>query len=212
MRTILFQGDSITDCGRNTHCGSMVSIGQGYAGLVCAELSYRRPHEYEIINRGISGNRIVDVYSRIKADGWNLNPDIFSILIGVNDVWHEIAEQNGVDAERYEKIYRMLVSDTITRFPDIKILILEPFVLKSEATAEKWDEFKSEVSLRAAAAKRVADEYGLIFVPLQERFDRAEESTGDTAYWLADGVHPTPAGHKLIANAWLEAFDSFIGD
>lgn len=210
MKTILFQGDSITDCGRNTSNGSTLSIGQGYAMLVCAELGYKYPQEYAFENRGISGNRIVDLYSRIKADAWNLNPDIFSILLGVNDVWHEFGAQNGVDAERYEKMYRTIVEETLKRFPDIKMMILEPFVLKASATEEMWDEFKSEVALRAAAAKRVAEEYNLIFIPLQEKFDAAAKKTNDASYWLADGVHPTPAGHKLIADAWIEAFNKYI--
>lgn len=210
MKKILFQGDSITDCGRNAHSGSMISIGQGYAMLVCSALGYKHPQEYEFENRGISGNRIVDVYSRIKTDGWNLEPDVLSILIGVNDVWHEIASWNGVDAVRYEKVYRMLIEDTLERLPNIKIMILEPFVLKASATEENWDEFKNEVALRAEAAKRIADDYKLIFVPLQEKFDLAAKKTNDTSYWLADGVHPTPAGHGLIAEAWLEAFEKNI--
>ena len=210
MMKILFQGDSITDCGRNTSNGSMISIGQGYAMLVCAALGYKYPQEYEFENRGISGNRVVDVYSRIKADGWNLEPDVFSILIGVNDVWHEIGGGNGVDAARYEKVYRMMIEDTLERLPDTKFMILEPFVLKAAATEEKWDEFKREVALRAAAAKRVAEDYNLVFVPLQEKFDAATEKTNDASYWLADGVHPTPAGHGLIAEAWLEAFEKNI--
>lgn len=210
MKTILFQGDSITDCGRNTSNGSTISIGQGYAMLICAELGHKYPQEYKFENRGISGNRIVDLYSRIKTDAWNLKPDIFSILIGVNDVWHEFGAENGVDAERYENMYRILAKETLERFPDIKMMILEPFVLKASATEELWDEFKSEVALRAAAAKRVADEYNLIFVPLQEKFDIAAKSTNDASYWLADGVHPTPAGHKIIADAWIEAFNKYI--
>lgn len=212
MKRILFQGDSITDCGRNTTNGSTLSIGQGYAMLITAELGYKYPNEYEFVNRGISGNRIVDVYSRIKADAWNLNPDVFSMLIGVNDVWHELGNENGVDAVRYENMYRTLVRETIERFPKIKMVVLEPFVLKSSATEEKWEEFKSEVELRSAAAKKVADEYNLIFIPLQEKFDLAAKSTNDTSYWLADGVHPTPAGHKLIADAWLDAFEKYIKD
>ncbi len=210
MKKILFQGDSITDCGRNEERGSMISIGQGYAMLVCAELGCKYPKEYEFVNRGISGNRIVDLYARIKTDVWNLEPDVFSILIGVNDVWHELAAQNGVDTERYENMYRTIAEETLKRFPNMKMMILEPFVLKASATEEKWDEFRTEVELRAAAAKRVAEEYNLIFVPLQEKFDAAEKNTNDASYWLADGVHPTPAGHKLIAAAWIDAFNKYI--
>ena len=102
MKRILFQGDSITDCGRardnNTH------VGTGYAVLVKSQLGFENPGEYEFYNKGISGNRIVDLYARIKADIINLSPDYISILIGVNDVWHEFFGHNGVDADKYEKI------------------------------------------------------------------------------------------------------------
>ena len=129
-----------------------------------------------------------------------------SILIGVNDVWHEFSEKNGVSAERYEKVYNMLIEDIFAELPDVKIFILEPFVLKGAGTEENWDRFRPEVELRAEAAKRVAQKHGLIFVPLQEKLDSAVEN-GDTEYWLSDGVHPTAAGHELIKEALVEAID-----
>ena len=116
---ILFQGDSITDVGRNTNSGSLLSIGQGYPCLIASRLGADEPGKYEFVNRGISGNRIVDVYARIKADCWNLEPDLLSVLIGVNDVWHEFAVQNGVDADRFYAVYKMLVCDTKERLPGI---------------------------------------------------------------------------------------------
>ncbi|MBE6929358.1 MAG: lysophospholipase [Ruminococcaceae bacterium] len=204
---IVFQGDSITDVGRNTERGSRLSIGQGYALMVTGDLCLRCPGKYEFTNRGISGNRIVDVYARIKADCWNLNPDVLSILIGVNDVWHEVGPNaNGVDAKRFEKVYRMLVEDTVERFPNIRILLLEPFVLRASATAEKWDYFHTETRLRAEAVQRIAEDSKQIFVPLQAKFDAACE-LAPIDYWAPDGVHPSPAGHRLIANEWLAAFD-----
>lgn len=202
---ILFQGDSITDAGRNTNNGSLLSIGQGYPFLVTASLGAKYPGKYEFVNRGVSGNRVVDVYARIKADGWNLEPDVLSLLIGINDVWHEVGNRNGVDAPRFERVYRMLVSDTLERLPKIRIMALEPFVLKGAATEEHWAEFERETRLRAEAVRRVAEEFGLTFVPLQKKFDEAAASAG-AAYWLGDGVHPMPAGHQLIADAWCEAF------
>lgn len=202
---IVFQGDSITDAGRSTSAGSLVSIGQGYALMVAGDLMAKYPQRYECVNRGVSGNRVVDVYARIKCDCWNLQPDVLSVLIGVNDVWHEEgANRNGVDAVRFEKLYRILVEDTKERFPEIRILILEPFVLRGTATEAGWDRFAHEVYLRAEAAKRVAEDYGLIFVPLQGMLDEACEKA-PASYWLGDGVHPTPAGHRLIADAWEKA-------
>ena len=122
MKTILFQGDSITDCGWDRK--DPLSLGIGYARLVAAELGFENPSEYTFYNRGISGNRIVDVYARMKADITNLKPDYMSILIGVNDVWHEIAHQNGVAAEKFEKIYDMLIAEILEVLPNIKIMII----------------------------------------------------------------------------------------
>ena len=105
---ILFQGDSITDCYRVKEGDALdIRIGMGYALMCQAELMYEEPGKYEIFNRGVSGNRITDLYARIKSDIINLKPDVMSILIGVNDVWHELSSQNGVSAEKYEKIYDM---------------------------------------------------------------------------------------------------------
>lgn len=195
MKTFLFQGDSITDADRQR--GNDNNYGYGYPNLLAAELLKNRPHEFNFINRGISGNRIVDVYARMKADIINLKPDYMSILIGVNDVWHELADKNGVCAEKFEKIYSMLIEELLEELPELKIIILEPFVLKGPATSEKWGIFRPEVEKRAEVAKKIAEKYGLAFVALQDKLDEASKD-GDTEYWLADGVHPTAAGHALI--------------
>ncbi len=194
MKTILFQGDSITDCGRSKQGG--IRMGEGYAMLVKTYLAFENPNEYEFYNRGISGNRIVDVYARIKSDIINLKPDYMSLLIGVNDVWHEIEEQNGVDADKFEKIYCMLIEEIKAALPDIKLMILEPFCLRgpatdnTEAKPDKWNVFNSEVKKRAEKAKAVAEKYGLVYVELQKHFDELAK-TADNTYWLVDGVHPT---------------------
>ena len=203
---ITFLGDSITDAGRNAERGSMLSIGQSYAMLVAAKLGVEIPGKFNFKNAAIGGSRIVDLYARLKTDAWNARPDIISILIGVNDVWHEFMEHHGgVDAKRFEAVYRMLLTDTLERFPNVKFLLLEPFILYAAATQEKWDEFYYEVRLRADAVQRIALEFHQTFVPLQDAFDRAS-TIQPAEYWLADGVHPTPAGHQLIADAWLSAF------
>lgn len=200
---ILFQGDSITDVGRPRDHDFF--MGSGYATLVSAHLGFEEPGKYEFVNRGVSGNRIVDVYARMKVDILNLKPDIMSILIGVNDVWHEFSYQNGVDAEKFYKVYAMLIEEVKAALPDIKIMILEPFALKARATEEHWEEFRSETEKRAAMAKKIADTYNLPFIPLQKGFDElAAKVTPD--YWLFDGVHPSPMGHEYIKTQWLKAF------
>ena len=204
MKTILFQGDSITDVGRNKE--DINSLGFGYPLLVSAALGFDYPGKFNFINKGISGNRIVDVYARIKADIINLKPDIMSILIGVNDVWHEFDFNNGVDSEKYFKIYSMLIEEIKAVLPDIKIMIMEPFVASGSATADKIDIFRTEVFKRAKKAKEIAEKYNLVFIPFQEKFDEAF-TMAPSDYWLADGVHPTFKGHELIKREWIKAFN-----
>ena len=211
MKKILFQGDSITDCGWGRDNPSY--IGHGYPLLIKAQLGYDYPLAYDFQNRAISGNRVTDVYARIKADILNLRPDCMSILIGVNDVWHELDWENGVDAEKFEKIYSMLIEEIKAELPDIKIMIMEPFCLKGSATdnnekmPDRWDVFSSEVKKRAVKAKAVAEKYNLTFIPLQQKFDEMASKSAD-GYLLVDGVHPSAVGHELIAREWLKAFSS----
>ena len=204
MKTFLFQGDSITDADRQRE--NIANFGYGYPNIVAAKYLSECVNEYNFINKGISGNRIVDLYARIKIDLINLKPDYLSILIGINDVWHEIQSQNGVDNEKFKKILSMLIEEVKEALPDIKIIMLEPFVLKGPATEENWDEFYSETKLRAKSVKDVAEKYNLSFVALQDKFNDATKDT-ETTYWLADGVHPTAAGHGLIAKELAEEFE-----
>ncbi|MBQ2955651.1 MAG: SGNH/GDSL hydrolase family protein [Clostridia bacterium] len=202
MKTFLFQGDSITDAGRIRE--NEFLRGSGYPTLVSAELMYERPGEFSCINRGVSGNRIVDLYARIKRDLINLKPDYLSILIGVNDVWHEYTDDpNGVSDDKYRRIYDMMIEEIRAELPGIRIYILEPFVLKGTVTEAKWEDYDREVRLRARSAKWIAEKYNLPFLPLQDRFDAACEKC-EPSYWLWDGVHPTAPGHELIARALFE--------
>ena len=204
MKTILFQGDSITDADRSYTDDN--KRGLGYPQLVTARLGYDAAGEYNFINRGISGNRIVDVYARIKKDIININPDIMSILIGVNDVWHEINYNNGVETEKFEKIYGMLIEEVKAACPQCKIMIFEPFVLPGTATEFAWDSFRKGVDEKAAACRRVAEKYGLEFIPLQEKLNALCEKVPQP-YWLWDGVHPNAPAHELIAREWMNTYE-----
>ncbi len=204
MKTFLFQGDSITDADRRRE--DINNFGYGYPNIVAAKYMSESPNEYTFINKGISGNRIVDLYARIKCDIINLKPDYMSILIGINDVWHELSVENGVDNEKFKKILSMLIEEVKEALPEIKIIMLEPFVLKGPATEEKWAKFRSETELRAKSVKEVAEKYNLSFVPLQDKFDELSK-IAESTYWLIDGVHPTAAGHGIIAKALSEQFE-----
>ena len=205
MKTILFQGDSITDAGRSRE--DDICFGCGYPTRVKEELEFEYPNTYAMYNRGISGNRVVDLYARLKSDILNLKPDYMSILIGVNDVWHEFEAQNGVDAEKYFKVYSMLIEEIKEALPEMKIMILEPFTLKGTGNERYFEEFRDEVAKRAEKAKAIAEKYDLCFVPLQGKFDEAAKLAPNN-YWLADGVHPTTAGHELVKREWMKAFHS----
>ena len=201
---ILFLGDSITDVGRDR--SNPESLGAGYPLLVSARLGLDRPGAFAFRNTGVGGDRSVDIYARLKRDCWNWEPDVLSLLAGVNDVWHELGEdRNGVDAERSYRICRMLVQDTLERLPEVKLLLMEPFVLPGSGTRENWEAFSREVSLRSRAVREIAGEFGAHFLPLQALLEDACRRC-PPEYWLMDGVHPTPAGHQLIADAWLELF------
>ena len=201
---ILFQGDSITDAGRDYN--NDATLGRGYALLVEASLGYAEPGEHTFINKGISGNRIVDLYARIKRDILNYKPDVMSILIGVNDVWHELGDSpNGVDADKFFKIYSMLIEEVKAELPNIKIMIMEPFVLEACSTEANWEYFKTETKKRAEMAKKIAEKYNLAFIPLQDGFDALAKKAPNN-YWLGDGVHPTAKGHEYIKGEWLKAY------
>ena len=210
MKTILFQGDSITDAGRIRTSASV--LGEGYAALVSAELGLDFPGEYKFVNKGISGNRVIDLYAKNVMDIFYIKPDYMSILIGVNDIWHGLDHNNGTGAKRYEKVYDMLLEEIAEELPDTKVMILEPFVLKglntdnTEADPNRWEKFSGGVYELAKIAKKLAEKHNLKFISLQDKFDKACEKA-PANYWLSDGVHPTAKGHELIKREWIKAFN-----
>lgn len=210
-KLILFQGDSITDWKRDRNDPD--SLGMGYANLVASSLGLDFPEQYKFYNRGISGNRIVDVYARILKDIINLKPDYMSLFVGINDVSHEVHHNNGVKPKKFEKLYTMLLEEIFEDLPDIKIMILSPFVLKGSVTVDnekipdKWTRFKTGVNANIEITKRIADKFGLPFINLQSVFDKACETVSES-YLTLDGVHPTPVGHEIIKREWLKCFEN----
>ena len=202
---VLFQGDSITDSGRNrtvTEPNTAGGLGSGYPLLVTsAVLAERATRELQFYNRGISGNKVPDLEARWTADALALKPDVLSILIGVNDFWHKLSSGYTGTVEDYEHQYTSLLDATRRALPEVRLIVLEPFVLRCGAVDDRWF---PEFDQRRAAAERVARHAGAAFVALQQVFnDLARRSTPQ--YWAADGVHPTPAGHAAIAEQWRHA-------
>lgn len=207
-KIILFQGDSITDVGRARDCDlPNVGMGAGYPFMVMSALRCAYPEkDFQCYNRGISGNRIVDLYARWKLDALNLKPDILSILIGVNDTWHESARHNGVDVKRYGIFYKMLLEWTLETLPDVKLLLMDPFVLPFDQCKPGWPE---EIAQRREIVHQLAAEFKTANLKTQDLLDEAVKKAPH-CYWLRDGVHPTSAGHQLITNAWLKAAQKLI--
>lgn len=192
---ILFQGDSITDCSRDREIQTpSKALGNGYVSMVAES----HP-EWAVFNRGISGNRVVDLYARWKPDAIHLEPDIISILVGVNDTWHESAHRNGVEVPRYAAIYRLLLEWTVSVLPGVRLVLCEPFELPTDDTRRSW---RPEMDERRAVVAGLAKDFNAILVPFQQEFDKALEQQ-PPEYWAPDGVHPSPEGHRLMADCWL---------
>lgn len=204
-QTVLFQGDSITDSGRNREESSgpgIWALGNGYAKLAAAHLLAARPSDgLAFLNRGISGNRVVDLYARILADTINLKPDVLSVLIGVNDTWHRFRGNNGVAVPKFERVFRDYLTEARAALPGIRFVLCEPFVLGCGHVTSEW---VGEMDARRAVVRRLASEFGAVFVPFQEMFDAAVQEA-PPEYWAPDGVHPSAPGHHRMARAWLEA-------
>lgn len=214
-KTILFQGDSITDVFRDR--ANDESLGSGYPLLVSAALGFEAPDAYRFINRGVSGDKIEEVYARRNADLFELQPDYMSLLIGVNDVWHRLNSNIPLDLAQFERTYDALLCETREKLPQTKLMLLEPFVLRGTGTddcaemPDRFSVFSKNVRDVAAVVRSLAKRYALVFVPLQEAFDSAAKST-TPSYWLYDGVHPTCFGHELIKRAWLKAFAGLLNE
>ena len=204
---ILFQGDSITDAGRNREEQDIPNkqsmLGNGYAMFAAAQiLAGNGGKNLQIYNRGISGNKVYQLSNRWEKDCLNLNPGILSILIGVNDYWHKKKNSYDGDLAKYNADYRDLITQTKLHSPSIKIVICEPFIIAGgTALDETWE---SEFAIYRNAAKQVAEDFNTKFVPFQNVFNEALKKA-PAAYWGADGVHPSMAGAQLMAQAWLKS-------
>ena len=211
---ILFQGDSLTDSGRGRgEARPNAGLGNGYVSMICGELISSDPGAgYEVYNRGISGNRISDLFARWIEDALNMEFDLISILMGVNDVGFSLRLGCGSDAARFERIYDMMLSELREKKPDAKIVLVEPFVFRmpyedpkyGNDVYERWDEWRGEVGLRAEAVKRLAQKHGALFVPAAEIFAELSAAHGP-ALFTPDCIHLTAAGNAVLAKEWLKA-------
>lgn len=199
---ILFQGDSITDAGRSREKAGVPNeqpgLGKGYAWMAAADILVSQP-DVKIFNRGISGNKVFQLAERWQADCLDIKPNILSILIGVNDIWHSLNGNYKGTVEIYEKDYKALLEQTKKALPELKLVVCEPFVLRCGAVTDKWF---PEFDGYRAAARRMADEFHAVFVPFQAMFDEAVKYA-PPEHWAGDGVHPSANGAALMAHTWV---------
>ncbi len=194
---VLFQGDSITDCGRSRE--SDADLGRGYASLIAAWFSAAWPEKKaRFVNRGISGHRVKDLRARWQADCLDLQPALVSILIGINDTWRRYDSGDPTSAESFEADYRAILSD-VRQHTTARLVLGEPFVLPVPEDRRAW---RVDLDPKIAVVRQLACEFGAILLPLDGLFAQAA-ARREPAFWAADGVHPSPAGHALIAQAWL---------
>jgi len=206
---VVFQGDSITDCGRPRD-GSDSHMGLGYPPMIAAMMGHRHPGlGLMFLNRGVGGDCVSNLQQRWQADCIDLVPDWVSILIGIND---STCIARG-DAGRTVAAYEAGCRDILTQVrdgSDAGVIILEPFLLD---TSHEYDFIPGAAEIRKhlrqiiAVARQLGEEFADVYVPLDELFRKASDGV-DPAHWADDAIHPTPAGHALIADAWVKAVEA----
>ncbi len=210
---ILFQGDSITDGGRGYGPDPNHILGQDYAYIIAARCGAHYPDQkWTFYNRGISGNKVTDLAGRWQNDALALKPDIVSVLVGVNDAASVVNSggTGGVSAAQYEQVYDQILQQSLAQNPNLKIVLCEPFVAQTGHVLENPTLWNAEIPKRQAAVERLAAKYHAPVVRFQDVLDAAiAHSSQPIAYWVWDGIHPTYAGHELMAEEWLRTVNKF---
>ncbi|MFC4810971.1 SGNH/GDSL hydrolase family protein [Paenibacillus sp. GCM10023250] len=203
-QTLLFIGDSITDGARGRTSDPNHLLGHGYVFQIAGKLGLEYGADApEVVNRGVSGDRASDLYARWNEDAIAVRPDLISILVGVNDAYHIVNGDPRGASDRFRRAYGHLLEETRAALPDARLVLLEPFALRTGGVAERWDAWSAKLAEYRRAVGELAREHGATFVPLQALFDDACRRA-PAAHWIWDGIHPTAAGHELIARQWLD--------
>jgi acyl-CoA thioesterase-1 len=198
---ILFQGDSVTDAGRSREDDS--ELGLGYPRIVSSWLTAKYPHKnMRFLNRGISGNRVRDLKDRWSEDCLELKPDILTILIGINDTWRRYDRSDPTSPEKYEADYRWILT-AAREHTKAQIILLEPFVLPYPEDRLSWRE---DLDPKIHVVRKLAREFGIRLIPTDGLFAKASAQR-QPQLWAPDGVHPSPCGHALIAQALIEELE-----
>lgn len=203
--SILFIGDSVTDVGRDRT--NAVDLGQGYPLMIATALKERYAElELSFSNRGIGGDKLKDMAARWEADCLSLNPTVVSILIGINDTWHAVGQDqfgSQEDLQQFEQLYRTLLT-TLVENSVRQIILMEPFVLPYPIDREMW---RSDLDPRIQVVRKLAYEFQADLIPLDGLLNAIGIKQGFALLTGEDGVHPTQKGHELIAKMWLDAVE-----
>jgi lysophospholipase L1-like esterase len=200
---VLFQGDSITDGNRGRNSDPNHILGHGYVFIIAAKFGAEFPEaKLDFINRGVSGNTVLDLEKRWEKDAIGLKPDVLSILVGVND------KGKGVPFEQYEQTYDQIISAARARNPSLKIVLCEPFIVNHLSTTAQHGCPNEDMVKRQEIVQRLAQKHGAALARFQAALDRATERA-PAAHWIWDDVHPTYSGHQILADEWERAVREF---
>jgi lysophospholipase L1-like esterase len=202
-KTVLFQGDSVTDCDRSRENDDY--LGTGYPALVAADYYRDFPQStVKFVNRAVSGDRSIDLLRRYERDFADVHPDFVSILIGINDTWRAFDSHDPTSAEQFQSNYFTLIQNIRRDMPQAKICLIEPFLLHPGTDISDW---RPDLDAKVDVVKSLAKNYADYYIPMEGIFYNAIASgkgpvTERTLKFSSDGVHPQPDGHALIAKTW----------
>ena len=201
---ILFQGDSITDgnWGRNFDPNRI--LGHGYVFIIAAKAGARWPErKLEFMNRGVSGNSVLELQAHWQADVIDLKPDCLSVLTGIND------SGKNVPLDVYERVYGQLLAAARAANPALKLVLGEPFWLP-DAPPAPGDPKMADVAARQGIVAKLAERHHAALARYQRIFDDARKRA-PAKHWIWDSVHPTYSGHQLMADEWERTASQFFG-
>ena len=197
---VLFQGDSITDAGRDKR--NFRDMGKGYPKYAAEQMIKDHPEvEFDFINLGISGNRTDQLFDRLYSDGIAFQPDVVSVLIGINDIWHKYGSgQIATTDEQFALNYRCILQ-RLRNETNAKIVMLAPFLLD----AEPFEGMRADLERRLPMVRALAEEFADVYIPLDKYFEDALKTQPEPLYYSKDGVHPNDNGRMFIGKIYAEA-------
>jgi lysophospholipase L1-like esterase len=207
----LFQGDSITDGNRGRNKDPNHIMGHGYAFSIASRIGDDfASSNHTFYNRGVSGNRVIDLKNRWQEDTLYLHPDVVSILVGINDASELIdktEEEVSTAIDQFEKDYRDLLEQCKKNNPNILFVICLPFVYPVAGVKDNWDKYKTIVAKLTERTKKLSSEFNAIMIDFPSAINKAIKKT-PMEYWIWDGIHPTVPCHEVLCREWIKKVSS----